>query len=123
MAGHKSVLILEDEDEIRLALHEFLENKGYSVLSDWNGEEALDRLRSAPECPDLISLDLMMPVMDGLQFLKEKSEDAKLRSIPVMIVSAIAGISIPPYECVKGQIDKPVDMELFLNKVREHCGS
>ena len=63
-----------------------LKRDGYSFLEAANGLEALDLMRSAK--PDVVVLDLMMPVLSGWDVLRERSHDAELRGIPVIIVSA-----------------------------------
>src|ERR1700679_2088809 len=87
-AEKKTILIVEDDQGIRETLVEILDSEGYIVLSASNGLEALQVLRSTAVKPDLILLDLMMPVMDGLSFKAQSSQDPSLAKIPVVIMSA-----------------------------------
>ena len=88
-SGH--ILLVDDDIDIREALAEVLEDEGFRVQTAANGLEALQLLRgSAP--PKIILLDLMMPVMDGYQFLEEQRKDASLAAIPVAIITAGAGL-------------------------------
>jgi CheY-like chemotaxis protein len=80
------VLIVEDDADIRETLAELLATAGYDTAQAANGREALDQARRAP--PDLIVLDLMMPVMDGWQFRSAQRRDPALAPIPVIVVSA-----------------------------------
>jgi CheY-like chemotaxis protein len=80
------VLIVEDDADIRETLGELLEEAGYETDEAANGREALDAARRAR--PDLIVLDLMMPVMDGWQFRTAQKSDPALAEIPVIVISA-----------------------------------
>ncbi len=86
-AAPTDVLVIEDDPLIRDGVAELLRDDGYEVRTAVNGAEALASLRSAP-LPDVILLDLMMPVMDGWQFRVEQKKDAQLARIPVIAMSA-----------------------------------
>jgi CheY-like chemotaxis protein len=86
------ILIVDDDHDIGEALGEILEDRGFAVSAENNGAEALKRLRAAPELPSAILLDLMMPIMDGYQFLDEQRQDPRLASIPVVILTAGYGV-------------------------------
>lgn len=86
--GKKSILVVEDDRDIRDSVVEILEDEGYRVASAADGEQALSLLRSADLLPDVILLDLMMPVMDGFQFREEQLASPALAGIPVVIVTA-----------------------------------
>jgi CheY-like chemotaxis protein len=85
---NKTVLIIEDDSLIRGAMKMLLEWEGYRVDCAVNGEEGLDRLRGMA-LPSIILLDLMMPVLDGWQFMEERRQDPTLAAIPVIVVSAL----------------------------------
>ncbi len=80
----KRILVVDDEDSIRFLYKEELEEEGYLVECAKNGEEALEKLSSFH--PDLISLDIKMPVMDGIETLKRIRE--KERQLPIVLCSA-----------------------------------
>jgi CheY-like chemotaxis protein len=82
-----SVLVVEDDFDLRDALVPILEYEGHRVVSAANGREALDRLHDMTP-PSLILLDLMMPVMNGQDFRAEQLRDPRLAGIPVVVVSA-----------------------------------
>ena len=81
------VLVVDDDPELREATSELIEDAGYEVEQAANGAEALARLR-ASDPPSLVLLDMMMPVMDGWELLSQRKQDARLRGIPVIVVSA-----------------------------------
>lgn len=80
------ILIIEDDEELAPILSEALSEEGYRVEVARNGEEGLAAARR--ERPDLILLDLMMPVMDGWRFREEQQKLPELASIPVVLISA-----------------------------------
>jgi two-component system, chemotaxis family, chemotaxis protein CheY len=86
------ILIVDDEEDILQALHEIFADEGYAVAVAANGLEALEILRTCDDPPRLILLDLMMPQMDGWEFLARIDEDARLHAIPVALMSAHASI-------------------------------
>ena len=91
MASSGYILIVEDDDDIREALSQILELEGYTVREAANGREALD-ISSREPLPSLILLDLMMPIMDGWQFRSEQMKDPSLAKVPVVVISADAGV-------------------------------
>ena len=82
------ILVVEDDEDAREAMVALLQMKGYRAVPAGNGQEALDYLRRAP-VPDLIILDLWMPVMDGWQFRSEQAKDPRLKNVPVIVVTAL----------------------------------
>jgi CheY-like chemotaxis protein len=80
------LLIVDDEVAILEALTDILSVEGYEVATAANGAEGLKR--AGEERPDLILLDLMMPVMDGQEMLRRLKESPDLRAIPVVVMSA-----------------------------------
>jgi CheY-like chemotaxis protein len=109
----REIFVVDDDLNAREALADLLEHSGYTVFSAANGREALDYLHhSAP--PAVIILDLMMPVMDGVEFLHRQSHDPALLDIPVIILTAS-----PPAESVKASaiMRKPVRFDSLLQVV------
>lgn len=82
------LLIVEDDQDIRESLVDFMKDHGYRVVAARDGREALDHLLHAQERPFLIVLDLMMPVMDGQEFRTQQLRDPELSKIPVLLISA-----------------------------------
>jgi CheY-like chemotaxis protein len=87
---HKPViLIVEDHEFAREALAALLTTTGYDVVEAENGREALAVLAKGPR-PDVILLDLMMPVMDGWEFMRRQRRDWRLCTIPTIVVTGVA---------------------------------
>lgn len=112
----KQILIVEDNVDLRMLYEQAMSSEGYETISAGNGREALDLLRSGTR-PCVILLDLMMPVMDGWQFLKEREADPALSSIPVVVCSA-SKENVP--DSVRF-LRKPVDLDVLLQVAHDHC--
>ncbi|MEO5731671.1 MAG: response regulator, partial [Byssovorax sp.] len=83
----RTVLVVDDDYDLRETMRDVLEDEGYAVETASNGQEALDCLRDG-NSPEIVVLDLMMPVMDGWHFLDEIKRDPNLADIPVVVMSA-----------------------------------
>jgi len=106
----KSVLIVDDDDDIREILAETLVDRGFEVATAINGRDALEVLRSMAVRPSVILLDLMMPIMDGYGFLEQRSLDPALASIPLAIVTAGHGVDHDRLGDALPIIPKPFDV-------------
>ena len=84
MATKKNILVVDDEENIRFLYKEVLTNEGYEVTLAGSAEEALDKIKE--QTPDLITLDVKMDGMNGMEMIKKLSEDNN--NIPVIICSA-----------------------------------
>jgi CheY-like chemotaxis protein len=115
------VLVVEDDVDVREALLMLLEQEGIGALGASNGLDAIDRIEGGFR-PQLILLDLMMPVMDGERFLRLRLNDARLREIPVVVVSALQKMRIDPDELnIDAIIRKPVDPARVIATVRQYA--
>jgi two-component system response regulator CpxR len=113
MARYGTVLVVDDDAEIREVMIHLLEQEGYTVLGAENGLQALVQLRESH--PNLMLLDLMMPVMSGWEVLEALAETGELARIPVIVVSAM---------CAPGAqacLRKPVDLDELLALVGRYC--
>jgi two-component system response regulator CpxR len=120
----KSILIAEDNDDIRETLEDTLINEGYDVAVAKNGREALDKLKDLP-APALVLLDLMMPVMSGWEFLDAQKADAVIAAHHVVVISAVKAtqsLEDPTPLETAGSLSKPLALESLLAKVYAHCG-
>ena len=90
--AQKTVLLVEDDLEIRDILQDLLEAEGYDVIPASHGKQALEFLAAAAveDLPHLVVLDMMMPLVDGSQVLASMKSDPKLSPIPVVVLSAVA---------------------------------
>jgi CheY-like chemotaxis protein len=114
------VLVIDDDRDIRETLQEILEGEGYRVATARNGAEGLTSARQLRPC--MILLDLFMPVMDGTEFRREQLADAALAEIPVVIVSAAAGLEERIAELrVAAHLEKPLDVEVLFDTVARYC--
>ena len=104
------VLIVDDDPGTRALMRRILNKAGWSVSEAANGREALDRLSASP--PDLILLDLMMPGMDGFEFLAEIRQRPELKSIPVVVVTA-KSLSSEERTRLVGGVDKILEKGSF----------
>jgi CheY-like chemotaxis protein len=92
-AGSPHILIVDDDDDARSLVDRVLRLHGYRVTAAANGQEGLHLLTAASPAPDLILLDLHMPVMDGVSFLTAKAQLGAARDVPVVVTSAIHDIT------------------------------
>jgi CheY-like chemotaxis protein len=83
------ILVVEDHEFAREALATLLQTMGYQTLDAANGKDALAMLAKGTR-PDLILLDLMMPVMDGWEFMQRQRKDWRLCTIPTIVVTGVA---------------------------------
>jgi CheY-like chemotaxis protein len=124
MTRCQGILVADDNDDIREAIVEALENEGYQVASARNGREALEVLGKMPG-PTLILLDLMMPVMSGWEFLDAQKADARFAAHQVVTISAVnpnQSIEDPAPLDTAGSMQKPFSLGNLCAKVEIFCG-
>jgi CheY-like chemotaxis protein len=119
--GPVTVLVVDDDIDIRDAVAETLEDDGYAVLTAANGAEALELLRTR-RLPRVILLDLMMPLMDGYRFRAEQRKDPALATIPVIVITAGGFVRSAELEAV-AIFRKPIDVPQLLTSVAEQCNA
>lgn len=112
------MLVVEDDRDIREAVGIFLGAEGWDVTEAGNGREALDCLRRRGP-PDVILLDLRMPVMDGRRFCAELARDTALATVPVLLLSAYEEVDVAELEGlgVRGYLAKPIRFERLVSAV------
>jgi CheY-like chemotaxis protein len=117
-----TILIVDDDAGIRQLLLLFLEHKGYVAKSVSNGLEALNQLQPGQPLPQLILLDLMMPVMDGATFRQALLSDSRIAAIPVVVLSAAENIEAQaPLLTANAYVPKPIEFESLLQIVEQYC--
>jgi CheY-like chemotaxis protein len=109
------ILIVEDDDDLREVVSGLLRELGYKVATAVNGSDALAYLRTNRP-PGLIVLDVMMPVMDGVEFCRRRLRDPSLRAIPIFLFTA-RGQSIANVSAVR-VLRKPLVVDEFIDAVR-----
>jgi len=119
--GSNTILLIEDDDSIREITQELLESEGYHVATAANGHAALELLHSMRDnLPCLILLDLMMPVMDGWQFMEKKRIDPQLNAIPVVAFSALEERKISAAR-TDDVIRKPINPDVMIKVIKKYC--
>lgn len=119
-ARRVSVLVVEDDKDIRDTVLELLEDEGYSVVSAKNGAEALALLRGV--LPQLILLDLSLPVMSGKEFRVEQLSDPTLAAIPTVVMTAADRVQEKIANLQITQIlAKPINARTLLDLVGRYC--
>ena len=114
-----SILVVEDDHDIRVSVRALLEDEGFQVLTVTDGRSALELLERGDR-PRLILLDLMLPVMDGWHFAERVRVRPRLAGIPIVIMSAYD--DPPPPAGAVGFVKKPLDVDQLLRLVAAHCG-
>jgi DNA-binding response OmpR family regulator len=109
------VLVVDDEPMVRDTLGQVLSDEGYVVDLAVDGETALERIHAMR--PDAILLDLMMPGMNGRQFLQALRDEPAYASVPVMIMTAVHGLELSATLGVSEVVEKPFNVDELLNKV------
>jgi len=119
-------MVVEDDADIREGLGALLDAEGYTVTMASDGREALDVLGASGTKPGLILLDLMMPNMNGWQFLEAVKDRPTAASIPIVVMSAYREqdrrISEAALEHRVAFLRKPVDVKLLLKLIQHYCG-
>src|SRR5471032_774486 len=119
-SAERLVLVVDDDPDILQTLALCLSTEGYRVLMAANGQEALDVL--SRERPDCVLLDLMMPVMDGWQFVSEV-ETSGWRRMPLLILSADRAVQQHSTKLrAEAYLAKPFDLDELLGKVSQLIG-
>ena len=109
------VLVVDDEPMVRDTLGQVLTDEGYVVDLAVDGETALERVHAMR--PDAILLDLMMPGMNGRQFLQALRDEPAYATVPVMIMTAVHGLEISANLGASEVVEKPFNVDELLNKV------
>jgi two-component system, OmpR family, response regulator CpxR len=116
----KTILLVEDDEDVRDAVEQILTEEGFQVISARDGGAALEMLAQGHHRFCTIILDLLMPGVDGLEFLDRARE--QLRSTPVLLFSAtLLPAHVRDNPQVTDLIPKPVDAGVLVQKIRAHC--
>ncbi len=121
--GRGSVLVVEDDDDVRLELREALEYEGYDVLEGAHGTQALEILRAgaAPKIR-LIILDLSMPSTSGWELVESLRHDPALTSIPVVVATGVRERDVSEIGSSVQWLRKPYGLDELLEGVRRALG-
>jgi two-component system cell cycle response regulator DivK len=117
----KRILVVEDQEDNRQILRDLLGNAGYELTEAENGEEALAAV--ARQRPDLILMDIQLPVMDGYEATRRIRTNPGLKSVPIIAVTSYALAGDESKALAAGcdaYVSKPYSPRQLLAKVREH---
>lgn len=120
MKAPEKICLVEDTEDLRTNVREFLEMEGFEIWEFRNAQDALAKIST--ELPDLIITDLWMPVMDGLTFIDQLKRSSSSRQVPVIIFTAKP---LQEYEAKAKQlgvldyVHKPASLEDLLQKIRK----
>ena len=114
----RRILVVDDDSGIREVLVECLEGEGYDVADARNGAEGLERLRG--HRPHVILVDLLMPVMNGRQFIAHLRADAATQAIPVLLMTGSNELLGRPPAGADALLPKPFELEELLDLVRRY---
>ena len=119
METMRKILVIDDEPDVVSYLSAFLEDEGFQVLTAGNGPDGLKLARE--QAPDLITLDITMPGMSGIEVLTTLRRDDHLNCIPVVIITGVTSFDkLTDYRDVRapeGFMQKPVDLEQLLSTI------
>jgi CheY-like chemotaxis protein len=116
------ILIVEDDHAILSGIADLLTDGDFEVVTATNGQAAIEILKNSVIKPNLILLDLMMPIMDGFEFRKLQLLDPLLRDIPVVVMSADGHVEEKRVRTQAGAyLKKPVDIFVLMDTVRKHA--
>ena len=118
-----SVVIVDDNDLNCELLTDVLQGAGYGTAEAADGQQALDYLHDHAVMPDLILLDLMMPRMDGWEFLRRRHREASLACVPVILFTASDGVNPHTVRAlgVADVLHKPAQPREILAAIGHHC--
>jgi DNA-binding response OmpR family regulator len=118
--GVKRILVVDDEVSIAETLSIVFEDEGFACAVAGNGRVALDEARR--ERPDLVVLDLMMPVMDGRAMLHAMRADPELRDVPVVVMSAAPALFAELPDLPQAFLQKPFDIDAMVATAKGFLG-
>jgi DNA-binding response OmpR family regulator len=118
--GVKRILVVDDEVSIAETLSIVFEDEGFACAVAGNGRIALDEARR--ERPDLVVLDLMMPVMDGRAMLQAMRADPSLRDVPVVVMSAAPALFAELPVLPQAFLQKPFDIDAMVATAKGFLG-
>jgi two-component system chemotaxis response regulator CheY len=120
--GAGTVLVVDDDDDLRETVEVLLRAHGYRVATAASGLEALEWLRERAADTCVVLLDLMMPGMDGFTLRSTMSADPLLSPIPVVVVTGAGVLARQRGAELRAEVlHKPLDLSVLLGAIRKHC--
>jgi CheY-like chemotaxis protein len=118
------VLVADDEEDIKVVLRMFLEAVGYEVITAFDGLDALEQIKSTK--PDVVLMDIMMPVIDGIEVVRQMKATPGIRDIPVVMLTAAAQSDMVERAIQAGAADyivKPFEPEAVQRAIEKVLGT
>lgn len=118
------VLVADDEEDIKVVLRMFLEAVGYEVVTAFDGLDALEQIKSTK--PDVVLMDIMMPVIDGIEVVRQMKATPGIRDIPVVMLTAAAQSDMVEKAIQAGAADyivKPFEPETVQKAIEKVLGT
>lgn len=116
----RPILVVDDHDDVRIALAELLRQEGFSVVEACDGKEALDYILTAPTIPSLVLLDLNMPVMSGWEVIRGLQGQLRFAHLPIILVTGERTPTDPASREIVGRLSKPFLPDEMLALVRRY---
>lgn len=119
----KKILVADDEEDVKIIVQLFLESKGYEIVTAYDGLDAIDKAKS--ERPDLILLDIMMPVLDGFEVCRRLKSEPSTAPVPVIMISASSQSESKKRGLEAGAVDyivKPFEPDHLAKVLAKHLG-
>jgi len=123
MSNKKTILVIDDEPDTLTFFSSLLEDNGYATITADNGETGLKRLEE--QIPDLITLDVTMPEMSGVEYYRTLRSNEKWKNIPIIIITGISDdfkkfiSSRKSVPAPSGYLSKPVEPKELLNMTKD----
>jgi DNA-binding response OmpR family regulator/anti-sigma regulatory factor (Ser/Thr protein kinase) len=121
-SGDWTVLVVEDDKDIALLIRSHLGKAGYTVVTAASGEDALAYLQASRQMPDLITLDIELPGINGFEFAARMAADPKMADIPILVISIYGDDPRRDKLGLVQTLAKPIDRSQLLNKVATMLG-
>lgn len=112
-----TILVIEDDHDTRVAIRLALENTGHRIYSATNGSEGLRLLKKLGN-PDLIVVDMIMPIMNGIEFIQAKESDPQYSDIPLLVITSFK--EKLQFIGDNSFLMKPLDLDVLLSKVNSY---
>jgi len=120
----KRIVVADDDPDMVAFMTLPLTKRGYDIAVGGNGEEAVDLVRR--HRPDLVILDVCMPLVDGLEACRRLKDDTRFKDIPVMLITATASLLPPPHILYALQVEdyliKPFPVRVLVEKIEQLIG-
>jgi len=124
MGTKRRILVIEDNEQNLYLATFLLEKSGYEVIAARDGQEGIDKARR--EQPDLIVLDIELPIMDGYEVARRLKEIPECKAIPIVAVTSFAMVGDREKTLAagcQGYIEKPINPDTFVQEIERHLRS